>query len=117
MVFSTSHGFINFINHELSFIVPHSEQVHHWLSISQLQNEQLQVAGTAKGRVAGLALPTIRAFTKVAAGLGAVNPPSIEPTVLEGAAGFFLGGLSVRSITSTGLSTDLAIASLTQVRV
>ena len=73
---------VNLVHHELSFILPQSEHVHHWLSIVLLQNEHCQVAG--RGGIAG--------------GAALLD----EVALLDGVGFFsrFLGGLSVRSITS-----------------
>jgi hypothetical protein len=54
-------------------MAPQSEHVHHWLSITLLQNEHCQVVGRGGGAAVLLE---------------------------EAGFGFFLGGLSVRSITS-----------------
>lgn len=70
---------LSIIHHDLSFILPHSEQVHHWLSITLPQNEHCQVAGAGRGGGSDILKRAVACF-------------------------FFLGGLSVRSITSVFLS-------------
>lgn len=76
---------------ELNFICPQFEQVHHFRSISVVQNSQRQVGGGGAGAGAGAAVePDAEAGTD---GRWAIRDTSRAFV-------FFFGGLSVRSITA-----------------